>query len=104
MSDPLRIEYDPVSAVDREMKLVKAQNADLLRQLHNAQAEVERLKDELRQIHGPECLDGDCPDYDGEHPYHHSAVVKAHEAGQKVVREEYERLKAEIRQYGVKLA
>lgn len=74
-------------------------------ELSSARAlEVERLKDQLAGFLGPKCEAKECPDYDGAHPYHANAIEKAYEAGQKAVRDEYERLKAEIQQYGVKLA
>ena len=40
----------------------------------------------LDKLLGPECLDKNCEDYDGEHPYHMNASVRAHEEGQKKLR------------------
>lgn len=40
------------------------------------------LEDKLAKLNGPKCLNAECEDYDGEHPYHENVAVKAHEAGQ----------------------
>ncbi len=50
MNDPLRPEYDPVSSIDREMKLVKAQNADLRRQVHVLEDERDQLRGRIAML------------------------------------------------------
>ena len=60
------------------------------------QAEIEGLKGSLSRLRGPECQDKECPDYDGEHPYHENVAVKAHERAQVPLREENEQLRADL--------
>ena len=58
--------------------------------------EVEGAVAALARVRGPACSNAECPDYDGEHPYHQNAAVEAHEAAQVPLREENERLRAQI--------
>lgn len=51
------------------------------------EAHVRRAVERLNAFQGPKCLDQECPDYDGEHPYHQSLQVKAHETGQAKMRQ-----------------
>lgn len=42
------------------------------------------VKARLDRFHGPRCLqEQNCPDYDGEHPYHFNCVVRAWDRFQK---------------------
>jgi predicted nucleic acid-binding Zn-ribbon protein len=118
-TDPLPPALDPygVEALSRELKLVKAQNFALQKQCYameeqrdrarelqgsaeemsSARAlEIEALKENLARVRGPECQSKECLDYDGEHPFHQNIAALAHERAQKPMREEIERLKAEL--------
>lgn len=68
----------------------------LQRERDEARAEVERLTAELEKFRGPVCPSAECPDYDGEHPYHQNVAVKAHEECQRRLRPEIERLRAAL--------
>jgi hypothetical protein len=58
--------------------------------------EVGSLKERLARFLGPECQNKECPDYDGAHPYHASAELRAFDSGLAVQRGENARLREQI--------